>query len=548
LIQNGADAIAVYHASSADFPNGTLASSANLVDALAYGTNDPDASELMALLGLAVQYNEGINNLAAAQSIQRKDDGTYEVKTPTPGANNGGNSIALNRIAISTSGSQYIEGQSFNITFTAQNPVTSNLTFNFTLANGTFTAADYTGNTTVSIPAGGTAFTTTITLIDDILDEGEEIALIKFGLVPAGYAKANDNLEIRVLNNSRTASPWGTPLNPTYGIVANMAPAGYYAALEGKSGAILKQAVQDIIADPAVVRAHNYGDISNILKIADQNPLNSNEVWLMYKETGRSKSLLQGSGSGMGRWNREHIYPQSRGGFSDGTSSTADGINVWQPSSAAILAHGHADAHHLRAEDSPENSSRSNRDYGLSDYNGFPGNAGSWKGDVARAVFYMAVRYNGLDVVNGNPPDTTVGKLGDLATLLQWNLNDPADDFEMNRNNYIYTWQKNRNPFIDLPELASYIWGANAGQAFSLSFSGTAQLKLALYQNQAQNEITIAGIDNEAEICIFSISGQKLMVSAFSGTATLPLHLPPGIYIARIVSGGKTAVRKIAIR
>lgn len=406
LIQNGADAVAVYLGSVADFPDGTLATTTNLIDALAYDTSDPDATQLMALLGLTIQINEDENGQGATQSIQRKPDGTYEVKAPTPGVNNDGSGVIFNGIAISVPSLLYTEGESFPITFTTQTAVTSDLTFTYTLSNGSFNAADFTANTNVLIPAGSTTFTTTIQLIDDAIDEGDEVMKIKIGTLPAGYVRLNDNIEIRIVDNDFLVSPWGTPLNPTHGVVASTAPAGYYASLEGKSGAALKQAIQDIIANPAVVRAHNYGDITTILKTADQNPLNSNEVWLMYKEVSRSKFLFQDTGSGVGRWNREHIYPQSRGGFPDGTSDIPDGINVWVPSDANMLSHGHADAHHLRAEDGPENSSRNNKDFGLTDYNGFSGNAGSWKGDVARAVFYMSVRYNGLNVVNGNPPST----------------------------------------------------------------------------------------------------------------------------------------------
>ena len=112
--------------------------------------------------------------------------------------------------------------------------------------------------------------------------------------------------------------------------------------------AVLKQAIQDLIANPAVVRAHNYGDVNTILLTADQNPLNSNEIWMMYKEESRSKLLIQTTGSGTGKWNREHIYPQSRGGFADATSDTPDGINIWLPTSASDIAAGHGDAHQSR--------------------------------------------------------------------------------------------------------------------------------------------------------------------------------------------------------
>jgi endonuclease I len=89
------------------------------------------------------------------------------------------------------------------------------------------------------------------------------------------------------------------------------------------------------------------------------------------------------------------------------------------------------------------------------------GNLNSFKGDVARSVLFLSLRYNGLDIVNGFPE--TVGQLGDLQTILSWDDLDPVDDFEKNRNNVIYNWQNNRNPLIDLPELVNYIWGENYG-------------------------------------------------------------------------------------
>ena len=132
----------------------------------------------------------------------------------------------------------------------------------------------------------------------------------------------------------------------------------------------MKQAIQDIIANPNLVREQNYGDAYDILKEADQNPENSSQVWLMYVEQPRSKLDTQtGTSGAAGFWNREHIYCQSRGGFSDATSATPDGIDVWATTNADDIAAGHADAHHIRAEDSPENSLRSNRSYGI-DYNG----------------------------------------------------------------------------------------------------------------------------------------------------------------------------------
>ena len=550
LLQNGADAIAVYLGSYLDFPDGTLATTTNLVHAVAYDTSDADAVELMALLGLTEQYNEDANGNKDTESVQRKADGTFETKFPTPGAPNDGTGIVFNGITISTVATQYNEGDTLPITFTTQTATTADLTFTFTLNNGSFNSIDFTGSTTVSIPQGQTTFTANITVVDDTVDEGDEIMKIKFGTLPDGYVRYNDNLSVEIIDNDYFVAAWGTPLNPTYGIVSSTAPDGYYSSLEGKSGAILKQAIQDIIANPAVVHAHNYGDINTILQTSDQNPLNSNEVWLMYKEVPRSKLLIQTTGNGVGMWNREHIYPQSRGGYSNGTSDTADGINVWEATSADMLFHGHADAHHIRAEDGQENSSRNNRDYGLDDYNGFTGNAGSWKGDAARAVFYMSIRYNSLDVVNGNPADTTVGQLGDLATLLVWNMQDPADDFEMNRNNYIYTWQVNRNPFIDYPLLADYIWGANAGQTWfsSLATITSTALNVVVYPNPASNYFIISGTTENGTVELMNVSGQVILRNDFSSNQQINVNVPTGIYFAKIKVGDREEVKKLIIK
>ncbi|MDD3004418.1 endonuclease [Flavobacterium sp.] len=549
ILQNGADAIAVYSGGFSDFPDGTLATTTNLIHAVAYDTSDDDAIELMTLLGLTVQYNENENNQQATHSIQRKNDGTYEAKLPTPGVPNDGSGVVFNGVTLSVPATQYNEGTTIPITITTETPSTTEVVFTFTLNNSSFNANDFSGNTIVTMPQGQTSFTTFITIIDDTEDEGDEIMKIKFGSLPTGYVKLNDNISIEIIDNDYQVAAWGTPLNPTYGIVLSTAPADYYNSLEGKSGAELKQAIQDIIANPSVVRAHNYGDVNTILKTADQNPLNSNEVWLMYKEVPRSKLLIQTTGNGVGKWNREHIYPQSRGGFTDGTADTPDGINVWEVTNANMLVHGHSDAHHLRAEDATENSTRNNKDYGLTDYNGFTGNAGSWKGDVARAVFYMSIRYNGLDVVNGNLPDTTVGQLGDLATLLTWNTQDPADDFEMNRNNYIYTWQVNRNPFIDYPQLANYIWGANAGQTWfaSLATSNYQAENWTIYPNPASNYFNVTGIEQDSTLDLINVSGQIVLSKKVAPNQPVYLNVAAGIYFAKIKSGEKELIKKVIV-
>ena len=548
IIQNGEDAIAIYQAPATAFPDGTFATTANLVHALAYDTNNPDATALMALLGITapqLQMNENENTAQQTESIQRKNDGSFEVKLPTPGAMNDGSGFQYNGISILASNVNRTEGDTIHITITTQTAVTNGLNFNISLSNGNFNLADYTGSVNVSIPAGSNTWSTIITTVDDTINEGDETAKIKIGAIPTSFNKLNDNVEIRIIDNDYTIDPWGPPTQPTYGIVSSTAPLGYYNSINGLSGSALKLALQNIIADSTVVRAHNYGDMIEILKEADHNPKNGNQVCLMYVETPRAKYDFQTTGTGTGKWNREHIYPQSRGGYSNGTSDIPDGMNVYLPTNANDLMAGHADAHHIRAEDATENSTRNNKDYGQ-DYNGPNGNQGSWKGDVARAVFYMCVRYNGLDVVAGNPNNTTTYQLGDLDSLLLWNNLDPRDDFEMNRNNYIYTWQMNRNPFIDLPDLASYIWGSNAGQIYNLPVSTTNYFPktIDIYPNPIHSYFYIHHNAPKGLFYLYNLNGQLVQNTLFENSNPIQIKQTPGIYLCQFIMGNNAPIFK----
>jgi len=554
-IQNGPDVVALYLGNDSDFPyttsTGTLATLTNLIDAVAYSnSNSTTPSNLMSILNLTVSTADIETTSSISKSVQRKNDGTYEVKVPTPGVNNDGTGIVLNYVSVSTSQTSYNEGNNFNVVFTTSQPVTSaNLSINFTLNNGNFNNSDYSGNLFVTIPVGQSSAQTNVILTDDSVDEGDEEMLINVQPLSLGYVLNNNNITVRVYDNDFIVQSYGTPLSPTYGLVTPTIPAGYYDSLEGLSGNALKQAVQDIIANPAVVRAHNYGDIEFILKEADKNPLNSNQVWQMYVESPKPILDYQTGSSNIGVWNREHIFPQSRGGFSGGTSSTADGIGVWLPTNADDILSGHADAHHLRAEDGAENSTRSNRDYG-SDYNGPIGSQGSWNGDVSRALFYMAVRYNGLNLVNGNPSDAIVGQIGDLATLLTWNTTDPRDDFEMNRNNYIYTWQMNRNPFIDYPNLADYIFGANFGQQWfsTLSTQNPIENRVAVYPNPASEYLIVSGLEGSSKVEIYTITGQLVQSQDFDNEIQINLDLHVGMYLVKVTNGSQSTTKKIIVK
>ncbi|MHA7843953.1 MAG: endonuclease [Winogradskyella sp.] len=547
VIQNGADAVGIYQASVNDFPEGTLATQTNLVDAMVYGTNDSDDTVLLGLLGETIQYNDNGTN-ANPKSIQRFVNGmgveSFSSALPTPRRENDGSGVAINPIQISVSNTQYDEGSSFDITFTAETNVTSDLNFNISLDNFGFNTSDFSGNTSLTILSGNNSISTTINLTDDSDDEGDEVISIQFTDLVEPIVPGNNNVEVRVVDNDFTVAAWGTPINPTTGIVQSTQPDGYYDSLDGLSDLALRQALQDIIADPNVVRAQTYSDVIDILKEADQNPANSNQVWLLYTEEGRAKLDLQTGSSNAGKWNREHTFPRSRGGFFDiEEDEIADGIDVFWTTEADSLRHGNSDAHALRAADAVENSSRGNQHYG--EYIGPSGTLGSFRGDVARSVLYMEIRYNGLQIVNGFPDIT--GQLGDLATLLDWHRNDPPDDFEMNRNNVVYTWQFNRNPFIDQPDLVEYIWGNNVGEVWDqqLSIEENELNAISLYPNPTTGRLYINGNDI-VNIEIYSVEGKRL--KQFSEVENfIDLDLASGLYLLKLESETGFVTRKIVV-
>ncbi|RMB57649.1 T9SS C-terminal target domain-containing protein [Dokdonia sinensis] len=549
-IQNGADAVAIYAGDDTDFPEFTVATTTNLIDALVYDTNDSDDTDLLALLGETEQINEGGNGPSDTNSIQADGTGGYNVTLPTPGALNDGSGVIFNLVGYTVAQEQYDEGDAIDIVFTTTENVTEDTTFTFTLDNEGFDTDDFTGATEIIILSGENTATRTITTIDDSEDEGDEVMKITFGDLPDGFKRANDNLEVRIVDNDFTMASWGTPLNPTFDQVESTQPNGYYDPIDGLADDALVQAIQDIIADPDVVRAQTYADVIDILKRADQSPLNSNQVWLVYTEQQRPKLDFQTSGgSNTGLWNREHTYPRSRGGFFDiEADEIADGIDIFFPTKADSLRHANSDAHGLRAADGPENSSRGNQDYG--EYSGPTGNQGSFYGDVARSIFFLTIRYNGIDVVSGNPANSTVGQLGDLDVLLEWHRNDPPDDYEMNRNNVVYEWQFNRNPFIDMPDLAEYIWGNNVGDTWTnpLRVDEFSAVDVRVYPNPSNRTFTITAPQLSGEAIIYDQTGRRIHSYPFKNIMVLNHNYPSGVYYVTLTSDIGTVTKRLIVR
>jgi endonuclease I len=150
-----------------------------------------------------------------------------------------------------------------------------------------------------------------------------------------------------------------------------------------------------------------------------------------------------------GKWNREHVFPKS---LSSPRMTKEPGMGT--------------DLHNLRAADGQMNNYRSNNKYRESTGHAklmpqhcfYPGD--EWKGDVARIIMYMYVRYQGsCQATSVGYGTLTYAPFNDMPDIfLEWNAQDPPSQFEINRNNIIYRFQGNRNPFIDNPYLAALIW------------------------------------------------------------------------------------------
>ncbi|MCU0351339.1 MAG: endonuclease, partial [Flavobacterium sp.] len=136
--------------------------------------------------------------------------------------------------------------------------------------------------------------------------------------------------------------------------------------------------------------------------------------------------------------------------------------------------------------------------------------------------------------------------IGDLATLLAWNTQDPADDFEMNRNNVVYNWQQNRNPFIDYPELASYVYGANFGQPWfaTLSNQTVTSTEVKVYPNPTTDYLVISGINGTSKGKIIAITGQEVANFTVTNETRLPLNLSQGVYILQLTDSSNNVLNK----
>ncbi|MEP2651702.1 MAG: endonuclease [Paraglaciecola sp.] len=288
-------------------------------------------------------------------------------------------------------------------------------------------------------------------------------------------------------------------------------PISYYDSVNSQSAETLRKSLHLIINDhqrfPYTSKATDTWDI---LEKADENPNDSNTIISIYT----NKTYLK-AGGGNSHYNREHTWPKSYGFPNNGSGN-----------------YPYTDAHHLFLANSGYNSSRNNKPYAecdsgctekttISNHNRGgddsesnwtkgSGATGSWetwserKGDTARALMYLAVRYEGgIHSVTGKPePDLiltdnrtlidlsntganlSIAYMGLRSTLIQWHKDDPVDAFERRHNDAVYSYQGNRNPFIDHPGYVSCVFENNCSGE-----TGTTQLETPESANVWINEI-----------------------------------------------------------
>ena len=229
---------------------------------------------------------------------------------------------------------------------------------------------------------------------------------------------------------------------------------GYYNGTEGKTGSELKTALHNIIAQHV---DFSYSDAKYILTYADEDPNNTDNMILFYTKRSQSKDSW---GSGSNDANREHVWAKSHGNFSDVRPMDGDAFNLHPADASVNIARSNYDFD--ECSETGTLIAEANAYYSSSASKFEPSDAA--KGEAARTIFYMAVRYEGtnneidLEAVDavGTYPAPEFGK---LSTLLQWNRDFPPNELERRRNERVYQAQRNRNPFIDNPEFADLIWG-----------------------------------------------------------------------------------------
>lgn len=319
-------------------------------------------------------------------------------------------------------------------------------------------------------------------------------------------------------------------------VTVSAQPTDYYVPAQGLADGALRTALHEIIGGHTTYpySSGSATDTWEMLTEADRDPENPDNVILVY--SGFSVNGPQQFNEGNG-WNREHVWPRSRGSF-----STAAGIGT--------------DMHNLKPCNIEVNNIRGNRFFAdcqnctpvftdgvntecfLDNSNGTFEPRDAVKGDVARMILYMAVRYEGGGEPNMElteeilPEGDNAPLMGRLSDMLAWHFADPPDDFELNRHEVIFGYQGNRNPFIDHPELADHLWGSLQGETWPVNLHTTAprseKPKPRAYPNPAVTEVFLP--EEAADAVMRSVTGSVVLRATQTTRISLE-SLPAGVYL-----------------
>lgn len=328
-------------------------------------------------------------------------------------------------------------------------------------------------------------------------------------------------------------------LLPLFTISYAQPPAGYYNTASGLSGKALQAALHDII-DNHTVQSYNF--LWTAFKTTDVLP--NGKVWDMYSSCTWTFTTNQcGNYSGeCDCYNREHSWPKS-----------------WFGDKAPM----NSDLFHLYPTDGYVNGKRSNYPFGevsaatYTSSNGcklgsntYPGYSGvvfepidEYKGDFARTYFYMSTRYYGEDSGWPGSAMTTGSQLKPwaLAMMKEWHQNDPVSAKEISRNNAVYGFQNNRNPFIDHPEYVAAIWGTTVGTDLQ-----DITRQLVAYPIPAVSSCTIdhSGFySTNVTVRMTDLSGRELKENYSTTDNTIVIDtesMGKGYYIITLLEAGKT--------
>jgi len=254
--------------------------------------------------------------------------------------------------------------------------------------------------------------------------------------------------------------------------------------------------------------------------------MNTSNVVLIYSGESRNENeyLSSSNPNPTQTFNTEHVYPKS----------LLDDFNA------------EADLHLLKTCDIDDNSDRGNDPFvsGLGTYGStgsawYPGD--DWKGDVARIILYVNLRYN--------EPFTDVGS---LSLFLQWNTEDPVSPIEDQRNAVISSAQGNRNPFIDNPYIATVIWGGpNAENRWSaLSIDEKTINDVSMYPNPVKNDFVYFYSTQNLDIIIYNILGKQVIIENITPAKDFinVSNLNKGIYLVKIISSQGAVTKKLIIQ